>query len=470
MRRFRKGSFIPVLGLAILCGTAQAEVTFEIIGVGGATDISADGSVVVGNTHGDYETFRWTIEDGMVPLGMATVPVLGVGAGTPDVSADGTRISATILGADSTYATQGLWTLGSGWQELIPPVLPDGGLMDQSYGSAWGLSDDGSTLTGLYWRPGATDGSAHATYWTEETGLVSLGSSNGASRGNDASNGGSVVVGWEENPDFGNWWPTVWVDGMKTTLSTADGFAEASTVNPEGTLIAGHAYDDVLFVASAAIWRWNGSVWEEEILGNLPPVTPYSSLATCNDMTPDGSVIVGYNMPSSPGDATGFIWTEETGMIDVEDFLEDNGINVPYTFNIQTLTGVSDDGMTMVGIGMDTTPPWYTRWFIIRTGTTGVTATDVPSASAGVRVMTNPTTGPTTLMFNLSESAHVGLDVYDIQGRLVRQLLGRSIQSGHHEVAWDGQDASGVQVSPGIYFCRYTVGTHQETAKIIVVR
>ena len=81
--------------LGVLCGTAHAEVTYEIIGIGLATDISADGSVVVGNTEGVYETFRWTEGDGIVPLGMASA-IVGSMAGSPDVSADGTMVSATI--------------------------------------------------------------------------------------------------------------------------------------------------------------------------------------------------------------------------------------------------------------------------------------------------------------------------------------------------------------------------------------
>ena len=92
--------------LALIPGVAVAtEVSFELIGPGYASDISADGTVVVGNTQGEYETFRWTEETGVVPLGRPTTSVLGGGAGSPDVSADGLQVSATILGADSSLIT-----------------------------------------------------------------------------------------------------------------------------------------------------------------------------------------------------------------------------------------------------------------------------------------------------------------------------------------------------------------------------
>ena len=81
-----------------------------------AGDLSQDGSVLVGNLPNSFETFRWTQATGVVPLGRATVPTLGVGAGSPDVSWDGTKVSATILSNDGTQAVAGQWTLGSGWQ------------------------------------------------------------------------------------------------------------------------------------------------------------------------------------------------------------------------------------------------------------------------------------------------------------------------------------------------------------------
>ncbi len=358
----------PAITLVVLTTTASAQVTFEFIGYGYATDISADGSVVVGNTEGAYETFRWTALDGIVPLGRASVPVLGVGAGGPDVSADGTMVSATIIGEDLTYVTQGRWTLGSGWEETMPPTPPDGGLMDNAYGSAWGLSEDGQTLVGLYWRPGQPGGSAHASRWTPATGVVDLGSGGGSCRANDANQDGTVIVGWDEDPSFGTWWPTVWVEGVRTTLTQTFGFAEAVAVTSDGTMIVGSSWEEPnqpWYPTVASAWRWNGSAWVEEILGALPGTTAPFGLAQAYDVSADGSMVVGYNRYSGPTHATGFIWTAETGIIDVEDFLIDNGITLDPNFDIRTLMAVSDDGTILVGSGHDLLEPYLARSFII---------------------------------------------------------------------------------------------------------
>jgi uncharacterized membrane protein len=278
-------------------------------------------------------------------------------------------VSATILGEDLTYATQGRWTLGSGWQETMPPTPPDGGLFDAAYGSAWGLSDDGQTLVGLYWRPGQPDGVAHACAWSLGTGVVDLGSGGGNSRANDANADGSVIVGWDEDPSFGTWWPTVWVDGVRKTLTQTVGFAEAVAVTPDGTMIVGSSWEEPTqpwYPTAAAAWRWDGESWVEEILGALPGTTAPFGLAQAYDVTADGSMVVGYNRRSGPTDATGFIWTAETGIIDVVDFLTDNGVTLDPDFDIRSLQAISDDGSVMVGSGQDLVAPYLNRSFIVR--------------------------------------------------------------------------------------------------------
>ena len=113
--------FVAVVGAALaglLPVAASAAPSIQFLGAVLPTDLSQDGSVVVGNLPGSFETFRWTQSTGVVPLGRPTVPTLGTGAGSPDVSWDGTKVSATILSDSGTQAVAGRWTLGSGWQEL----------------------------------------------------------------------------------------------------------------------------------------------------------------------------------------------------------------------------------------------------------------------------------------------------------------------------------------------------------------
>ena len=211
-----RGVLAAGAALFLLAGVATAEPTITWLGPNYPTDLSSDGSVAVGNTgDGLYETFRWTAATGVVRLGMSTGATIGGGAGTPDVSDDGRRVSATIITADTTYATQGIWTEGEGWVRSIPPIPPTGGPIDNGLASCWGLSGDGRVLTGFYWRVGQPDGSAHANSWSLDDGFLALGTPLRNCRGNDLSYDGSVVVGWSERID-GVWGPTVWENGGVT--------------------------------------------------------------------------------------------------------------------------------------------------------------------------------------------------------------------------------------------------------------
>ena len=124
-----------VLALSLaFAAPVGATVTFDYIFDGGyPLAVSDDGTVVAGNVStGGFVPFRWTEATGLVNLGR---PQFVGGGGSPGMSADGTKIASSIGSIDSSYSTQGLWTLGSGWQELMPPIPPDGGTSDGSYGS-----------------------------------------------------------------------------------------------------------------------------------------------------------------------------------------------------------------------------------------------------------------------------------------------------------------------------------------------
>ena len=124
---------------------------------------------------------------------------LGHRSGIPALSSDGSVVSATIIDESATYSTAGRWTAATGWQRL-GPLPADGGLFDGETCSAFAMSGDGQLIAGLYWRPGASGGSAHAMAWTAGAGVQDLGSSGGSSRINGASTDGSVLAGWGRTP------------------------------------------------------------------------------------------------------------------------------------------------------------------------------------------------------------------------------------------------------------------------------
>ena len=229
---------IAGLSGSLVANAAHAAPSVTVIDSLAITGLSADGTVACGNTvDGLFEAARWTEAEGVVRLGRSSVALTGRGAGLPGISADGNSVGSTIASSDS-LVTQGIWTKGIGWQETIPPLPADGGSVDDSYGSAWGISGDGSTVVGLYWRLGATDGIAHASAWNPVDGLVDLGSQGHDSRANGANHDGSVVVGWSASVVIQYvWQPTVWDEnGITVRVEGGLMFASGSDqLRPEAT-------------------------------------------------------------------------------------------------------------------------------------------------------------------------------------------------------------------------------------------
>jgi hypothetical protein len=449
------GAAVVLGALLLLVAIARAENTITWIGANYPLDCSANGSVVVGNTgDGTYETFRWTADEGVVTLGRCTSCVLGQGGGTPNVSNDGNRVSATILGADSTYVTLGLWTKGSGWQEAIPPVPSDGGLLDDSYGSCWGISGSGDVITGFYWRPGeATTGLAHACTWSPTNGFTALPSPLKNCRGNAADYDGDVVVGWSERFD-GVWQPTVWEDGAYTVLSESEHWTQAAGISSDGDFIVGSAYDPVTNRVSAAAWLRTEAGWQEQILGVLPGTFPTGG-AMANEVTSAGDMVVGYN-EFDGYNATGFVWTLNEGMVSAADWIAAQGLTLPANFLVSSLTSISADGRVITGMGYVTsTFPYTTEGFIISLDP--VSAVPRAADSGGLVIESNhpnPFNPSTTLALSIDRAQAVRVEIFDVRGRSVRVLHDGLLAAGRHELVWDGRDDRGGQAASGAYLAR----------------
>lgn len=80
----------------------------------------------------------------------------------------------------------------------------------------------------------------------------------------------------------------------------------------------------------------------------------------------------------------------------------------------------------------------------------------------------NPVGSGTTIDFALPAAAAAKLEIFDTQGRLVRVLAEGPLEAGAHRATWDGTDADGGRVSPGVYHYRLTAGGFEESRSMIV--
>ncbi len=82
----------------------------------------------------------------------------------------------------------------------------------------------------------------------------------------------------------------------------------------------------------------------------------------------------------------------------------------------------------------------------------------------------NPFSPSTSITFSMRGEAEASLAIYNVQGRLIRTLVRGPVRAGEHSVTWEGTDELGVDVAAGVYLYRLTVGEHEETRKMILVR
>lgn len=82
----------------------------------------------------------------------------------------------------------------------------------------------------------------------------------------------------------------------------------------------------------------------------------------------------------------------------------------------------------------------------------------------------NPFNPTTTINFCLSSDSNVSIEVYNVKGQKVKNLINQKMVAGNNSVVWNGDDNKGSKVSSGIYF--YKVKTDQSTVmkKIMLLK
>jgi len=97
-----------------------------------------------------------------------------------------------------------------------------------------------------------------------------------------------------------------------------------------------------------------------------------------------------------------------------------------------------------------------------------------PSAPEGFALYQNtpnPFNPQTTIRYDVPAGAgRVTLRIYDVSGRLVRELVDEPREADRYAVSWDGRDDRGQAVASGVYLYRLTSGTFVETRKLVLIR
>ena len=308
----------------------------------GASDVSGDGSVVVGNFGRGNPIFRWTEESGLEIMD----GVLAQGEST-FISRNGKYIASNL--ADENLQGLGAyrWDAEGGWR-AVDPV----GSCGTDATAAWGVANDG-TVYGMAWN---SCSDFKAMHWSPATGTRLLPSASVLSDGspangrmNQISEDGSVLVGWEEN-EGGERHGVVWVNGVPSRIENEHGewVSEALSTSHDGSTISGMLFDGE--EPSGAGWRRPTVSSALEYYG---PLSADAAPAKAYAMSRDGSVMAGmsgdpwFSLSPAP-----FLWTRELGVANLDEFVRRQGGSMEQWATLWTPMAMSDDGSVIVGWGI----------------------------------------------------------------------------------------------------------------------
>lgn len=105
---------------------------------------------------------------------------------------------------------------------------------------------------------------------------------------------------------------------------------------------------------------------------------------------------------------------------------------------------------------------YYTQinpWFV------GIDDVNLPSESVSISSYPNPTSGSVSVKYELIEHVNVKIAVYDVYGKLIKELVNTKQEVGSYSVQFDGSN-----LSDGIYYCRIEAGSNTDITKIALVK
>ncbi len=115
---------------------------------------------------------------------------------------------------------------------------------------------------------------------------------------------------------------------------------------------------------------------------------------------------------------------------------------------------------------------WISPMLDIITSPTGVAEDQALPKDYALRMKgNNPlVAGASRFELALPKPAAVSVRIYDVTGRVIRDLVERSLTGGYHRLQWDGRNTAGQQVSSGIYFLRAEVDGKRMDLRVAIVR
>ncbi|RJP64832.1 MAG: T9SS C-terminal target domain-containing protein [Ignavibacteriales bacterium] len=97
-------------------------------------------------------------------------------------------------------------------------------------------------------------------------------------------------------------------------------------------------------------------------------------------------------------------------------------------------------------------------------------AKDFPDNYKLLQNYPNPFNPSTTIEYEISQPSNVKVNIYDVAGRLIKELINEQKNTGNHSVTWNGSDNSGNTVASGNYFYQIITNDFIQAKKMIFIK
>ncbi len=327
------------------------------------------------------------------------------------------------------------------------------------------ISGDGSVIVGAKLIARSPD-IQHACIWRSGFEELDLGTLGGLNSGaGDASFDGTIVVGGSQLSN-GDWRAFRWVEGIgMQDLGTIGWQSSANAISGNGLVVVGDCNE-------AKAFRWTETNGMQD-LGNLGKRD-----CSAQDVSYDGSVIVGWARRNSDDKVVAFIWTEQTGMKDLNS-LYANLIGAGNS--LTKALAISNDGRYIVGYGYIDSLNRYEAFLLDTQSSTGIDE-DADELDDFILYQNYPNPfNPSTKIrfvipasslnpFSKGEGTLVTLKVYDVLGNEVATLVNEYKPAGSYEVELSGHSDEGQNLTSGVYFYQLRAGDFVQTKKMILLK
>lgn len=99
-----------------------------------------------------------------------------------------------------------------------------------------------------------------------------------------------------------------------------------------------------------------------------------------------------------------------------------------------------------------------------------ISVTSMPASFRLNQNYPNPFNPSTTISFSLDGSQPFTLNIYDVQGKMIKTLLSGVKEAGEHSINWNGTNSIGNPVDSGVYYYSLECGKRVETRKMLLLR